>query len=179
MAIGKLFEIQGGGSILPKADCYIIKPLKKVIDEYPEEHPKILAYLHYMKSMRPDDNPYADVPLDIRSEQILFDLELEVDPESPTIRAALECVEEKYYTTFYGVYRGMKSMLDKIGFKLLETDISLDDKGGNAASISRLMEKYEVYRKTFKSSYKDYEEEQGDVKVRGGGTLATDEDDDY
>lgn len=178
MAIGKLFDIQGGGTIVPKQDCYIIKPLKKVIDEFPEDHPKIFAWLHYMYSMRPDDNPYADVPLEQRSEQILFDLELDVDVDTPTIRAAMECVEEKYYTTLYGVYRGMKSMMDKIGFKLLESDINLE-KDGNSMAISRILKEYEVYRKGYKTAFRDYDEEQGDVKVRGGGQLAIDEEDDY
>lgn len=177
MAIGKLFDIEGS-VIIPRSDCYIIQPLKRVIDEYPEDYTKIMAYLHYMKSMRPSDNPYADVPLEERSDQILHDLELEIDPEDDTIRRALECVEEKYYTTFYGLYRGVKAQLDKIGMALMVEDIDFS-KDGNSDKIARFMEKYEALRKSFKQAYKDFEEEQGDVKVRGGGQLADDEDMDY
>lgn len=175
MAVGKLFDIQGD-TFIPRADCYVIHPLKNAIDKYGN---KIIGYLHYMKSMRSEDNPYADVPLAERSDQIVFDLDLLIDAEDPVIASALQCVEEKYYTTFYGVYRGMKTMLDKIGMKLLTEEPSFDKKEGNADSIKGWIKDYEQLRKSFKIAYKDFEEEQGDVKVRGGGQLADDEDEDY
>ena len=178
MAAGKLFNIVGG-VIIPKEDCYIITPLKNIHDKYPDDFPKIMAYFHYMNSMRPDDNPYADVPLEQRSDQILYDLSLKIDPDDEYIRKGLKCVEEKYYTTFYGLYRGIKAMLDKVGLKLMSEEIDFSARDGNATAITRLMEKYESLRKSFKQAYKDFEEEQGEMKVRGGGNLAVDEDDDY
>jgi hypothetical protein len=176
--IGKLFDINAGGIIIPKADCYIIQPIKAVIDAYPDKHLKIIAFLHYMNSMRKDDNPYADVDLNIRGEQIISDLKLEIDPENPIIKAALICVSEKYYTTFYGIYKGFKSMLDKIGAKLLTEEIDFS-KEGNSANVKSWMKDYEALRGSFKKAYSDFEEEQGGMKVRGGGELAQDEDDDY
>lgn len=146
MAIGKLFDIQGD-TIIPKQDCYLLHPIKDVIEGYPDSYQKIIAYLHYMNSMRTDDNPYADVPLEERSDQILYDLELEIDPEDVKIKKALQCVEEKYYTTFYGMYKGIKAMMDKIGMKLLTEDIDFSAKEGNAGNITRFMEKYEHLRK--------------------------------
>jgi hypothetical protein len=178
MSIGKLFDLDGD-KILPKADCYIIKPIKAVIDEYPDEYLLIIAYLHYMKSMRKDDNPYSDVPLDERSDQIVGDLGIKADVEDETIKQALQCVEEKYYTTFYGVYRGVKTILDKLGMKLMNEELDFSKKEGNSDSIKGWIKDYEQLRKSFKSAYKDFEEEQGDVKVRGGGDLAADEDHDY
>lgn len=178
MALGKIFEMVNG-VITPKEDVNIIVPIKNCIDKYYKENPKILAYLHYMKSMNKDDNPYADVPLDNREDQIIYDLKLEIDTKDPIIIEALECVERLYYTTFYGVYKGIKSMLDKIGRKLMDEDIDFHGKEGNSAGITRVIEKYEQFRKSFKTAYKDFEEEQGQVHVRGGGELAFDEDEDY
>ena len=175
MAIGKIFEFQGK-EIIPKADCYIIKPLSDIIDNYP---PKTIAYLHYMMSMRKEDNPYADVPIDQRSEQILYDLKLEINPEDPLIKTALVCVEEKYSTTFYRLYKGLKTMMDRIGDKLMTEDIDFSAKDGNAGNITRLMEKYESLTKSFKSAYRDFEEEQGGGRARGGAELADDENEDY
>jgi hypothetical protein len=175
MAIGKLFDIQGD-AVIPKADCYIILPLKNAIDKYGTI---ICAYLHYMKSMRPSDNPYADVPFNERSDQIVFDLGISLDEDDPIIATALQCVEEKYYTTFYGVFRGMKAMLDKIGMQLLVIDPSFDKKEGNSDAIKGWIKDYEGLRKSFKIAFRDFEEEEGDVKVRGGGALAADEDEDY
>lgn len=178
MAIGKLFDISGD-SIIPKQDCFIILPLKAVLDEHGEDGPKILAYLHYMKSMSPDDNPYADVPLADRSEQIMQDLGIFVDPEDPTIAAALQCVEDKYYTTFYGVYRGMKTMLDKLGSKLFTEDLDFSARDGNSAQVKSWIKEYEQLRKSLKAAYKDFQEDEGSVRVRGGGNLADDEEEDY
>ena len=178
MAIGKIFELQGG-KIVPKEDCYIIGPLKKIIDDYPKDYTKILAYIHYMKSMNKKDNPYADVPLEQREEVILYDLQLRIDTQAFAIKNALDCVENMYYTTFYGVYKGLKSMLDKIGKQLELEEIDFNNKEGNANGIMRFMKDYEALRKNFKQSYQDFEEEQGGSRARGGADLADDEDDDY
>lgn len=178
MAIGKIFELQGG-KIIPKEDCYIIAPLKRIIDDYPEEYTKIFAFLHYMKSMNKKDSPYADVPMEQREERILYDLQLRIDTSETPIQMALECVEEMYYTTFYGLYRGLKSMLDKIGAQLLTENIDFSAKEGNSANILRLMKDYEPLRKSFKQAYQDFDEEQGGSRARGGAELADDEDEDY
>jgi len=178
MALGKIFEMVNG-VIIPKEDCKIIVPIKNCLDKYYEKNPKIIAYLHYIKSMNKDDNPYADVPLERREEQIVYDLKLEIDTQDPIILDALQCVEGLYYSTFYGLYKGIKSMMDKIGKTLETEEIDFTAREGNAANILKLMEKYEALRKSFKSAYRDFEEEQGQLHVRGGGELAYDEDEDY
>lgn len=177
MAIGKLFDIVGD-KIIPKADCFIIIPLKTVIEKYGKDGGKVIAFLHYMKSMRTDDNPYADVPLENRPEQIMYDLKLEIDLQSQDIKNALQCVEEKYYSTFYGLYRGIKAQMDRISEKLLSVEIDFG-KDGNATNILRLMKDYESLRKSFKQAYRDFDEEAGGGRARGGGDLAEDEDHDY
>lgn len=178
MALGKLFELVGD-VIIPKEDCKIIEPLKNCLDKYFAQYPKIVPFLHYMKSLNKDDNPYADVDLEKREDIIIYDLGLgEIDFTDPVIRKALACVEEIYKTTFYTIYKGLKSMMDKIGNALFIEEVDLS-KDGNSQNIMKLMEKYEAYRKSFKQAYKDFEEEQGQLHVRGGGKLADDEDLDY
>ena len=98
MALGKLFEMSGK-TIIPKDDCYIIQPIKTMMDKFPNDKLKLIAYLHYMNSMKPADNPYADVPLENRSDVIVFDLGIDADVEDIVVIRALSCVEEKYYTT--------------------------------------------------------------------------------
>lgn len=178
MALGKIFEMVNG-AIIPKQDCEIIVPIKTCLDKYYKQHPKILPYLHYMESMNKDDNPYADVPLNSREDQIVYDLRLTIDTKDPVIQDALQCVRGLYYTTFYQLYRGIKATMDKIGKEMENLEVDFNSKDGNVANILRLMEKYEAMRKSFKQSYRDFEEEQGQLHVRGGGELAFDEDDDY
>lgn len=177
MALGKLFTLSGK-TIIPKEDCYIIKPIANMMEAYPEDHLKLVAYLHYMCSMKKEDNPYADVPDSDREEQIIKDLELfNVDLESPIILKALECVKEKYFTTFYGIYIGIKAVLDNMGKELRIIKPDFNSKDGNANAIIAFTKNYEVLNKSFKAAYRDFDEETGNVRVRGGGKLAYDEDD--
>lgn len=176
MAINRLVE-KIGGIIVPKDDCWSVKSLRDIKENYPDKYKDIIAFLHYMKSMSPEDSIYADVPDDEREEQILRDLQLDIDIQSPLIKAGLDTFEEKYYTTFYGLYRGIKMQLDGIGKKLMTTQINFE-KDGNSNQIARFMEKYEFLRKSFKTAYRDFEEERGQSRNRGGADTSYDEDDD-
>lgn len=177
MALGKIFELVAG-TIIPKEHCLLMAPINRIIEDYPEDNLKIIAFLHYMCSMRPDDNPYADVPLDKRAEVILFNLKLNIDPEDDAIKDGLTCVKEIYYTTFYGIYKGFKAYLDKMGAQLEIENVDFS-KEGNATTIKGYMKDYEAMRKSFKVAFKDFEEEQGVDRARGGAELADDEEDDY
>lgn len=181
MAMGKLFELRGK-EIIPKDDCYIILPIKEMFEKFPDEKGKLCAYLHYMNSMKRDDNPYADVPVYERSDQIVTDLGITADTSDATIERALACVEEKYYTTFYGLYTGIKTAMDRIGRGLKTVDIDFNSRDGNVGNITRIAKEYESLRNSFKAAYKDYDEETGNVRVRGNSKLAIDEydeDDDF
>lgn len=177
MALGKIFDLVGD-TIIPKEDCLLMHPIVAVKEEYPKDYLKIIAFLHYMESMDPSNNPYADVPLERRAEIILFNMKLNIDIDSDIIKDALACVREIYYTTFYGIYKGMKAYLDKMGAKLETEEVDFS-KDGNAATIKGYMKDYESMRKSFKVAFKDFQDEQGQGRARGGGELAEDEDDDY
>lgn len=177
MALGKIFDLVGD-TIIPNEHCLLMDPLVRVKEEYPNDYLKIVAFLHYLISMNPSDNPYADVPLNKRAEIILFNLKLNIDVEDQTIKDAIACVTEIYYTTFYGIYKGFKSYLDKMGAQLEIEDVDFG-KDGNAGTIKGYLKDYENMRKSFKVAFKDFEEEQGGGRTRGGAELAEDEDDDY
>lgn len=174
---GKLFEIQSG-KIIPKDDCWIIQPLKRIIDEYPDDYGKIFAYLHYMKSMKQSDNPYADVPIEERNETIMRDLHLYIDEESQIIKDGLECVEGIYATTFYRIYKGIKEYMDKVGTALQTITPDFNKKDGNADTVRAFIKDYQMLSNNYKKAYRDFDEEQGNLRVRGGQRLSYDEDDD-
>lgn len=171
--MSKLFEIENISKknpiIKPKPECWIIKPLRAVIDEYPEDYPKIIAYLHFMKSMRINDSPYADVDIDLREEQILRDLGLDINPEDEIIKEALQCVEDKYYTTFYGIYKGVKAFMDRVGKELVTTKPDFNAKDGNMAPIRQFLKEYNALSINFKQAYRDFDEEVGNSRIKGGG----------
>lgn len=176
MALGKLFELRGK-QIIPKDDCEILLPIKAVKDKFPDEYLKLIAYLHYMNSMKKDDNPYADMDLKDRSDSIVYDLGIESNIEDPVILRALSCVDEKYTTTFYTLYKGIKASMDSIGKGLLTVTIDFNSKDGNVGNIIRIAKDYEALRNSFKAAYKDFDEESGNVRVRGNSRLAVDEND--
>lgn len=179
--MSKLFEIEKldkkNPVIKPKPDCWVIKPLKAVIDNYPEDYGKIIYYLHCMNSYRPDDNPYADVPYEEREEQILRELEIDIDSNDPIIKEALESVAKKYETTFFVLYTGMKEYLNKMGKLLKTTAPTLDGKDSNAANVRQFIKEYNALSVNFKQSYRDFDEEVGNSRLRGGGRASYDEDD--
>lgn len=174
MAIGKIFEFRNK-QIIPKDDCYHNVHIKAMFDKYPDEHIKLCAYLHYMNSMKREDNPYADVPMSDRSDQLVNALDIKAEVEDPIIIRALSAVEDIYYTTFYGIYGGAKAAMDKIGKSLKTVEIDFNNRDGNIANIIRLMKDYEAIRNSFKAAYRDFDEETGNVKVRGNSRLAIDE----
>jgi hypothetical protein len=98
-----------GDVIIPNEHCKIIMPIKDCLDKYFEQYPKIVPFLHYMKSFNKDDNPYADVELDKREDQIIYDLNLgEIDFTDPIIKKPCLCRGKILATTTYKLYKGIK-----------------------------------------------------------------------
>lgn len=174
MAIGKIFEWHNK-QIIPKDDCYANVHIKKMFDTYPDEYLKLCAYLHYMNSMKPADNPYADIPLQERSDVLVNALGIEADVEDPVIIRALDTVKDMYHTTAYGLYRGIKTYLDRLGKDIETAQNDFSQRDGNSGNILKFIEKYDILYTKFKAAYREYDEETGNVRVRGGGKLALDE----
>jgi hypothetical protein len=171
---GKIFEFVGK-QIVPKDDCWHIAPLRAIIDEYPEDYPKVFYYLHCMKSMRKVDNPFADVPEAQRNEQIMRYIELYIDEESSLIVDALLCVEDIYATTFYRLYKGFKAYMDQAGDQLAILTPDFNKKDGNSDTVKAFIKDYKLLSNQYKEVYKDFDEEQGNLRVRGGQRLAYDD----
>jgi len=166
MAIGKIFTIENG-NITPKPDCTILKPLKAVIDSYPDNYDKVFYFLHAMKSMNKIDNPHADVPLEEREELVLRHLDLDIDSQDPVIQQALECVERLYYTTFYGIYIGMKNYMDKAGRVLKDLEPDFDKRTGNSDTVKNFLKDYNMMVSSYKQAYKDFEQENAPIQSWG------------
>jgi hypothetical protein len=66
----KLFDIQGG-KVVPTEHCYTSKTLKKIMDDYPDDHIKIYEYLFYMTCPNPDLNPFFHL-VDSEKEDIII-----------------------------------------------------------------------------------------------------------
>jgi len=168
----RIFDIQNG-AVVPTEHCYTMKSLKKIMDEYPDNHLKIYQYVFYMTCMNPDLNPFFDVPDIDREELILQEIDADFSTEDPYIIQALEIVKKLYETPTSRAYRGIKTMLDRLADYMENTPIE-HGRDGNINSLVNAAAKYQQIRESFKGAYRDLKDEQ-QSSVRGGQSLAYDQ----
>jgi hypothetical protein len=170
--IVKLFDIQNG-KVIPTEHCYTLKALKMVMDNYPDDHLKIYQYLFYMTCPNPDLNPFFYTPDLDKESLILEQIDAEFSTEDQDIFIALQFCQRMYETPTSRAYKGIASMLDRLG-RYMETTPITDGRDGNITALVNAAKNYESIRTSFKGAYKDLQEEQSS-RVRGGIGMAYDQ----
>ena len=169
--IVKLFDIQNG-KVIPTEHCYTLKALKMVMDNYPDDYIKIYQYLFYMICPNPDLNPFFYTP-DIDKEALILEqIDADFSTEDEDIFIALQFCQRMYETPTSRAYKGIASMLDRLG-RYMETTPITHGRDGNITALVNAAKNYEAIRASFKGAYKDLQEEQSS-RVRGGQGLAYD-----
>jgi|31_taG_2_1085359.scaffolds.fasta_scaffold02466_2 hypothetical protein len=166
----RLIELDGR-SVKPTEHCYMISWLKKIIDEYPENHTKVLAFIYYNSYMGPD-NPYFNIAEEDREQKILRDLQPEFDPEETAIIFAIDQCKKMYSTPTMESYSAIKTMLENVNTYLRTTEVT-DGRDGNIGSLIRLAKEFKHIRESFKGVYEDVQEE-NKVLARGKSKLPYD-----
>jgi hypothetical protein len=170
--IVKLFDIQNG-KVIPTEHCYTLKALKMVMDNYPDNYIKIYQYLFYMTCPNPDLNPFFYTP-DLDKESLILDqIEADFSTEDEDIYIALQFCQRMYETPTSRAYKGIASMLDRLG-RYMETTPITHGRDGNITALVNAAKNYEAIRASFKGAYKDLQEEQSS-RVRGGIGMAYDQ----
>lgn len=170
--IVKLFDIQNG-KVIPTEHCYTLKALKVVMDNYPDNYIKIYQYLFYMTCPNPDLNPFFYTP-DLDKEPLILDqIEADFSTEDEDIYIALQFCQRMFETPTSRAYKGIASMLDRLG-RYMETTPITDGRDGNITALVNAAKNYEAIRTSFKGAYKDLQEEQSS-RVRGGIGMAYDQ----
>lgn len=168
----RLFDIQNG-QVTASEHCYTLKFLKDIMDEYPEEHLRIYAYLFYMSCPNPDLNPFFDVPERDKEEIILQEVDADFSTDDELITHALKMCRKLYETPTYRAYEGIKVALDNMA-NFMRTETVTSGRDGSATAILRIAERFDQVRQSFKGVYRDLMEEQ-QSQVRGGQNLAYDQ----
>ena len=168
----KLFDIENG-VVVPTEHCYTLKTLKDVMDDYPEEHLKIYLYLFYMCCPNPDMNPFFFTPEQDKEHLILKEIEADFSTEEETIHKAFLFCQRMYETPTSRAYKGIASMLDRLG-RYMENSAITTGRDGNFNSLIAAAKNYDAIRQSFKATYKDLQDEQSS-KVRGGIGMAYDQ----
>ena len=168
----KLFDIQNG-KVIPTEHCYTLKALKVVMDNYPDNYIKIYQYLFYMTCPNPDLNPFFYTP-DLDKESLILDqIEADFSTEDEDIYIALQFCQRMFETPTSRAYKGIASMLDRLG-RYMETTPITHGRDGNITALVNAAKNYEAIRASFKGAYKDLQEEQSS-RVRGGIGMAYDQ----
>lgn len=170
--IVRLFDVQNG-TVIPTEHCYTLKALKDIMDNYPEDHLKIYQYLFYMTCPNPDMNPFFNTPEIDKESIILTEIEAEFSTEDEDIRIALLFCQKMYETPTSRAYKGIASMLDRLG-RYMETSQFTTGRDGNFNSLIAAAKSFNDIRASFKGVYKDLQDEQSS-KVRGGIGLGYDQ----
>jgi hypothetical protein len=170
--IVKLFDIQNG-KVIPTEHCYTLKALKVVMDNYPDDYLKIYQYLFYMTCPNPDLNPFFYTPDLDKESLILEQIDAEFSTEDQDIFIALQFCQRMYETPTSRAYKGIASMLDRLG-RYMETTPITHGRDGNITALVNAAKNYEAIRASFKGAYKDLQEEQSS-RVRGGIGMAYDQ----
>jgi hypothetical protein len=168
----RLFDIQNG-KVVPSEHCYTLGSLKKIIEEYPMDYPKVYAYVFYMTCPNPDLNPFFDVPEADKEELILKEIDADFSTDDDLITDAIKLCKKLYETPTYRAYAGIKSMLDRLA-KYMETTEIEHGRDGNITALVNAAAKFESIRQSFKGTLRDLEEEQ-QSQVRGNQNLAYDQ----
>lgn len=170
--IVKLFDIQNG-KVIPTEHCYTLKALKMIMDNYPDDYIKIYQYLFYMTCPNPDLNPFFYTPDLDKEPLILEQIDAEFSTEDQDIYIALQFCQRMYETPTSRAYKGIASMLDRLG-RYMETTPITHGRDGNITALVNAAKNYEAIRASFKGAYKDLQEEQSS-RVRGGIGMAYDQ----
>jgi hypothetical protein len=170
--IVKLFDIQNG-KVIPTEHCYTLKALKVIMDNYPDNYIKIYQYLFYMTCPNPDLNPFFYTPDLDKESLILEQIEADFSTEDEDIYIALQFCQRMFETPTSRAYKGIASMLDRLG-RYMETTPITHGRDGNITALVNAAKNYEAIRASFKGAYKDLQEEQSS-RVRGGIGMAYDQ----
>ena len=168
----RLFDVLNG-KVIPSEHCYTLKFLKDIMDEFPEDHLKMYAYLFYMTCPNPDLNPFFDVPETDKEQIILKEIDAEFSTDEELLTVAMKQCEKMYQTPTYRAYMGIKITLDNLA-RVLATEQPTFGRDGSATSLLKIAKEFDGVRQSFKGVYRDLMEEQQST-VRGGQNLAYDQ----
>jgi hypothetical protein len=168
----KLFDLENS-RVIPSVHCYNIAWLKVIVDKHGDEAIKVFSYIFYM-TYTGEENPYSNITdLELRDEKVLDDLDINFSMQTPEILTALKKASELYDTPTIRAYRAISTMLDNMS-EYMETAKITAGRDGNITALTRIAEKFDAIRQSYKGVAKDLAEEQKTI-TRGNQALAYDQ----
>jgi len=167
----KLLDIENN-TVIPTVHCKTIKWLNVIEEKFPDNYLKIYGYIFYM-ACPSQENPYFNLPMEIREETVIEDLGIDFSLEEDEIIEALEKAIKMYETPTVRAYNGITTMLDNLTEYMSTTAVTAG-RDGNINSLLRIAKEFDSIRQSYKGIAKDLEAEQ-QAHVRGGQQLGYDQ----
>jgi len=169
----KLFEVESG-VVKPTEHCFVIEPLRVIMELYPDNYMDRYAYIQYMTCLDEKDNPYLNTKEEDKEDIILASLKSNFSPEDEGMGEAVEFCNTLFETPTKRAWKGLKIMSDQIS-DFLATEKITTGKDGNAVAINAMIRSRKDIREETKIAYKELQEEQGSTRIRGDKKKAYDQ----
>ncbi len=153
----KLFDIEND-KVIPTSHCYTLSFLKDIMDKYPRNYLKIYAYLQYMSSWNPEDNPYLAMLEEEREESILQDIKCDFSTEDELIQIALKKCKTMTELPSVRLWLRGKQMLAKIDKFLEDTELT-SGKDGSVKDVMAVYKDFNRINEEYTKGYKTFMEE--------------------
>jgi hypothetical protein len=167
----RLLDIENN-TIKPTEHCKVISWLSIIEEKFPKDYIKIYAYIFYM-SCPGEENPYFNLPFDLREEVIIKDLKIDFTLEEDEIIEAVRNARKMYETPTVRAYVSITTMLDNIS-DFIRTAKVTTGRDGNINSLIKVAKEFDDIRQSYKGVAKDLAAEQ-ESHVRGGQNLGYDQ----
>ena len=167
----RLFELEGK-VLKPTEHCMMIKWLRVIQENHPDNFLKIYAYIFYM-TCPSEENPFFNVPRDIREDAVIKELEIDFPLDIDTVTNGLKKAAELYETPTVRAYNGITTMLNNLT-DYMETTTVTAGRDGNINSLLRIAKEFDSIRQSYKGVAKDLAAEQ-ETHVRGDQSLGYDQ----
>ncbi len=167
----QVFDMVNGKPV-PSVHCQFIKPLKDLIEFYPEDHLQALAYIVYVYCPDPVMNPYMQHEESLKEEIVISDIgPLKFSVECPILQAAIQKCVKMWETPVLRNYMSCKEFMDKASTDLRNIPLTYG-KNGNADTLRNMVKDSPALWKIYKEFSIELFEEQ--AKARGNARLAYD-----
>lgn len=107
--LAKILTLNEKNEVVPTLECYTEPYLKNIINNYKEEHVKILTYLYYMTY---PFSSYNNLPKEEKEESIKEIYKGNYNPDDSLILEALKQLEKRYETPQKRFYESQKNLFE-------------------------------------------------------------------
>lgn len=165
----RIFDIENK-KLIPNEYCWTLPELRAVMQEYEDPIPA-LSFLYYMYD---PFSPYANFPEEDKEELIIGDYPGEYTTEDQVIIDAAEKLQKMYETPSKRLLINAKIGMDKLG-TYLANNTPTAGRDGDLAQYSMILTRLGKIQSDFKLLEKAVEDENKELKVRGGKDLGYDQ----